>query len=100
MFRPRLPALPPARAKAQTARAPQVEPSKSLRARIFLVGLCVIAAMGAVFGAAAGAALIRPPHVGAALGGLSGAIDFASIAALIGGAETFLLRAGPVDPER
>lgn len=64
----------------------------SLRARIFLVGLCVIAAMGAVFGAAAGAALIRPPRVGAALGRLSGAIDFASMAALIGGAETFLPR--------
>ena len=48
--------------------------------------------MGALFGAAAGGAMLQPRLAGAALGAVSGAIDFATMAAFIGGAENFLPR--------
>src|SRR2546421_180666 len=48
--------------------------------------------MGAMFGAAIGAAMLRPPLTGAMLGSLSGAVDFATLTALIGGAEHLLPR--------
>jgi adenylate cyclase len=48
--------------------------------------------MGATFGATIGAAMLTPPLTGAMLGSVSGAIDFVTMAALIGGAEQFLPR--------
>lgn len=64
----------------------------NLRLRIFLVGLAVIAGLGAMFGAAVGAAMVTPPLIGAMLGSISGVIDFVTMAALIGFAENFLPR--------
>lgn len=61
-------------------------------ARTFAISFCVIAAIGALFGASIGAILVQPPHLGAALGALSGLVDFAAMMALIGGAEYFLPR--------
>lgn len=45
-----------------------------------------------MFGATIGAAMLKPPLTGAMLGTLSGAIDFVTMATLIGGAENFLPR--------
>ena len=45
-----------------------------------------------MFGASIGAAMLNPPLTGAMLGGLSGAIDFVTMATLIGGTESFLPR--------
>ena len=45
-----------------------------------------------MFGAAIGAAMITPRLTGAMLGSISGAVDFVTMAALIGGAENFLPR--------
>ena len=45
-----------------------------------------------MFGATIGAAMLKPPLTGAMLGTLSGAIDFVTMATLIGGAESFLPR--------
>lgn len=45
-----------------------------------------------MFGAAIGAAMLTPRLAGAALGGISGVVDFVTMAALIGGAENFLPR--------
>jgi adenylate cyclase len=60
-----------------------------------LAGLAVIAAMGAMFGATIGAAMFTPRLTGAMLGSISGAVDFVTMAALIGGAEIFLPRTWP-----
>jgi adenylate cyclase len=59
---------------------------------LFLARIRGAAVIGALFGAAAGAALLSPPLMGASLGAISGAVDFATLALLIGGAETFLPR--------
>lgn len=64
----------------------------SPRTGIFLIGIAVIAGMGAMFGAAIGAAMLTPRLAGAALGAISGVVDFATMVVLIGGAETFLPR--------
>ena len=45
-----------------------------------------------MFGATIGAAMLTPPLTGAMLGSLGGAVDFVTMAALIGGAENFLPR--------
>ena len=45
-----------------------------------------------MFGATIGAAMLTPALTGAMLGSLSGAVDFVTMAALIGGAENFLPR--------
>ena len=60
------------------------------RVRTFLRSLFVPALMGAVFGGTAGATLMRPAGLGAAVATVSGAIDFTAMTALIRGAETFL----------
>src|SRR5947207_1624864 len=59
---------------------------------VFRVRLLIGAALGALFGMAAGAAVLKPPLLGAALGVVSGAIDGSALMALIGGSETFLPR--------
>lgn len=51
--------------------------------------------MGAMFGATIGAAMFTPRLIGAMLGSISGAVDFVTMAALIGGAEMFLPRTWP-----
>ena len=51
--------------------------------------------MGAMFGATIGAAMLTPRLTGAMLGSISGAVDFVTMAALIGGAEMFLPRTWP-----
>lgn len=45
-----------------------------------------------MFGAAIGASMLTPALTGAMLGSISGAVDFVTMAALIGGAENFLPR--------
>ena len=60
--------------------------------RLFLVRIRSIVVVGAVFGAAVGAGVLSPRLLGAGLGAVSGAIDFATMGLLIGGAETFLPR--------
>ena len=59
-------------------------------AREFAFRLRVIVAIGVVFGAAVGAIGMTPQWLGAGLGAVSGAVDFAIMATLIGGANTFL----------
>ena len=59
---------------------------------LFLVRIRGSAVIGALFGAATGAALLSPPLMGASLGAISGAVDFLALAFLIGGTETFLPR--------
>ena len=60
--------------------------------RFFLFALRLGALIGIVFGMAAGAAVLDPPLLGAALGALSGAIEGTALMALIGGADMFLPR--------
>jgi len=59
---------------------------------LFLARLRGSAVIGVLFGAASGGALLSPALKGAGLGAISGAIDFVTLAFLIGGAETFLPR--------
>jgi adenylate cyclase len=58
----------------------------------FLARTCAIGILGGLFGAAVGAGSIEPAGTGAALGALSGIIEFTALAVLIGGPETFLPR--------
>jgi adenylate cyclase len=48
--------------------------------------------LGAGFGLAVGAAVLKPPLLGAALGAFSGLVDATALMALVGGAEIFLPR--------
>jgi adenylate cyclase len=61
-----------------------------VKLRAYLLRLPWVAAIGALVGAAVGAAAIEPRLTGAGMGALSGMIDFLALALLIGGAETFL----------
>lgn len=59
---------------------------------IFGGSLRFAAILGAVFGMAVGAVVLKPPLLGAALGACSGVLDATAMMALIGGAEIFLPR--------
>jgi adenylate cyclase len=60
------------------------------RTKNFLSSLVAPAALGALFGLATGAALLKPPLLGAVIAALASAIDITAMAGLIRGAETFL----------
>ncbi len=60
------------------------------RTKSFLSSLAAPAALGAIFGLASGAALLKPPLLGATLAAISVAIDITVMAGLIRGAETYL----------
>ena len=63
------------------------------RTRIFLTSLAIVAGMGAMFGAAIGAAAFTPRLLtGVVMGSISGAVDFVAMTVLIGGTENFLPR--------
>ncbi len=63
--------------------------------RVLWVGIRFAAVIGGAFGAAAGAAGLQPPLLGAALGALSGVVDSCTLMATIGGTEIFLPRTRP-----
>ena len=58
----------------------------------YAVALRFAAIMGGFFGAAAGAAMIKPPLAGALIAGVTGVVDFTVGMAFIGAAEIFLPR--------
>ncbi|MBS0335457.1 MAG: adenylate/guanylate cyclase domain-containing protein [Proteobacteria bacterium] len=63
------------------------------RTRIFLISMAIVAGMGAMFGATIGAAAFKPQLLtGVLMGSIAGAVDFVTMATLIGGAENFLPR--------
>ena len=64
----------------------------SSRVKIYLISLAVFGAMGGIFGATIGAAMLSPRLPGAILGGISGAVEFLTLTALISGVENFLPR--------
>ena len=59
---------------------------------VFAGALRFAALLGASFGGAVGAAVLKPPLLGAALGACSGLLDATALMALIGGAEIFVPR--------